>query len=251
MTNFEINRYDVKTILESSTLPIGCAAKRLKEAEQVEMTQKTLTTENNSLTSHLTDGIPSYHTSHHNNWPNIVFQQVQSLPMNFAYSAHQRLWCKQEIPDTDTSGQSYQNLHQLQLANNTHNFFQPSVMHNLINLDSSSLEHSSGSNSVMYGNGGGYGVPMGTILAQEGNQNPGFGENNFENSYGATDPYNPRNLCYLSQQSLNGSVKPSSVYDQGSACNNWIPTAVPALDPKTNSMAVCHGAPTFTVWNDT
>ncbi|KAL0402668.1 UNVERIFIED_CONTAM: AP2-like ethylene-responsive transcription factor BBM2 [Sesamum latifolium] len=32
VTNFEINRYDVKSILESSTLPIGGAAKRLKDA---------------------------------------------------------------------------------------------------------------------------------------------------------------------------------------------------------------------------
>ncbi|GFP94135.1 ap2-like ethylene-responsive transcription factor plt1 [Phtheirospermum japonicum] len=41
VTNFEINRYDVKAILESSTLPIGSgAAKRLKEAQAIESSRK-------------------------------------------------------------------------------------------------------------------------------------------------------------------------------------------------------------------
>ncbi|KAK9735996.1 hypothetical protein RND81_04G243600 [Saponaria officinalis] len=41
VTNFEMNRYDVKTILESTTLPIGGgAAKRLKEAQAIESSRK-------------------------------------------------------------------------------------------------------------------------------------------------------------------------------------------------------------------
>ncbi|KAJ0242204.1 AP2-like ethylene-responsive transcription factor PLT2 [Hirschfeldia incana] len=41
VTNFEINRYDVKAILESNTLPIGGgAAKRLKEAQALESARK-------------------------------------------------------------------------------------------------------------------------------------------------------------------------------------------------------------------
>ncbi|GFP92734.1 uroporphyrinogen decarboxylase chloroplastic [Phtheirospermum japonicum] len=41
VTNFEINRYDVKDILESRTLPIGGgAAKRLKEAQAIESSRK-------------------------------------------------------------------------------------------------------------------------------------------------------------------------------------------------------------------
>lgn len=228
----------MKSILESSTLPIGGAAKRLKEAEQAEMAAEALRSESNSLTSHLTDGIHTY-PSHQNTWPTIAFQQAQPLAMHYPYGGtQQRLFCKQEIPDADTS--SYQDLHQLQLGNNynTHNFFQ---LHNLMNLDSSSMEHSSGSNSVMYSNGSNYGIPMGTPLGDQGTQIQEFGEHNDENPYGTTDPYAARNMYYLSQQSSNGS-----------ACNNWsIPTAVPNLAPRTNSMALCHGAPTFTMWNDT
>ncbi|CAL1391122.1 unnamed protein product [Linum trigynum] len=41
VTNFDMNRYDVKSILESSTLPIGGgAAKRLKEAQALESSRK-------------------------------------------------------------------------------------------------------------------------------------------------------------------------------------------------------------------
>lgn len=41
MTNFDMNRYDVKSILESNTLPIGGgAAKRLKEAQALESSRK-------------------------------------------------------------------------------------------------------------------------------------------------------------------------------------------------------------------
>ncbi|KAK3020506.1 hypothetical protein RJ639_045448 [Escallonia herrerae] len=264
VTNFEISRYDVKSILESSTLPIGGAAKRLKDAEQAEMTMDVRRMDDNSITSHLTDAT---------NWPSIACQQAQPFSMHYPYG-QQRLWCKQE-QDADVT-HSFQDLHQLQLGN-THNFFQPSVLHNLMNLDSSSMEHSSGSNSVIYSDGnsgsgnnvtyqggvgygsvGGYVIPNGTIVAQEGNQisGNGFGDNEvkalgYENAYGSTDAYNARNMYYLSQNSSAGAVKATVYYDQGSACNNWVPTAVPALAPRTNGMAVCHGAPTFTVWNDT
>lgn len=41
VTNFDMNRYDVKSILESNTLPIGGgAAKRLKEAQAMESSRK-------------------------------------------------------------------------------------------------------------------------------------------------------------------------------------------------------------------
>lgn len=263
VTNFDMSRYDVKSILESSTLPIGGAAKRLKDVEQAEMTVDGQRTDDN-LSSQLTDGISSYSGAHHG-WPTLAFQQAPP------YSMHpygQRVWCKQE-QDSDVP-HNFQDLHQLQLGS-THNFFQPnSVLHNLMGMDSASMEHSSGSNSVIYGsqggadsNGVGYGsnggyvIPMSTVIASDGNQhqgNHGFGDSEvkglgYENVYASTGAYHGRNMYYLSQQSPAGVAK-ASTYDQGSTCNNWVPTAVPTLAPRSNSMAVCHGAPTFTVWND-
>ncbi|KAK9292415.1 hypothetical protein L1049_020385 [Liquidambar formosana] len=288
VTNFDMSRYDVNSILESSTLPIGGAAKRLKDAEQAEMTVDGVQrTDDDNMSSHLTDGINNYGATHHPGWPTVAYQQAQPFSMHYPY-AQQRLWCKQE-QDTDANNHSFQDLHQLQVGN-THNFFQPSVLHNLMSLDSSSMEHSSGSNSVIYSNGGGGGgdgsggsggggggggggyqgvgygsngggfvMPMSTVIAHEGNHNHqsnSFGENEvkplgYENVYGTTDPYHARNFYYLSHQSSVGMVK-ANPYDQGSTCsNNWVPTAVPTHAPRTNNMALCHGAPTFTVWNDT
>lgn len=265
VTNFDMSRYDVKSILESSTLPIGGAAKRLKDAEQAEMTidAQSTTTEN---TSHLTNGIPNYGTDHHHGWPTIAFPQLQSYSMHHPY-VQQRVWCKQE--QDDNCNYTFQDVNQIQLGN-THNFFhQPSsVLHNLMSLESSTLDHSSGSNSAVYSNVGGgdgigyggFGIPMATVIPQEGNngQGNGYGDNDikmlgYDTVFGSSDPnYQARNLYYLQQQSsAGGAVKASGVYDQGSACNNWVPTAVPTLAPRTNNMALCHGAQNFTVWNDT
>ncbi|CBI17594.3 unnamed protein product, partial [Vitis vinifera] len=105
----------------------------------------------------------------------------------------------------------------------------------------------SGSNSVIYSGGVGYGnnigfvMPISTVIAHEGGHgqgNGGFGDSEvkaigYDNMFGSTDPYHARSLYYLSQQSSAGMVKGSSAYDQGSG------------------LAVCHGTPTFTVWNDT
>ncbi|KAL4609838.1 hypothetical protein ACB092_08G009500 [Castanea dentata] len=267
VTNFDMSRYDVKSILESSTLPIGGAAKRLKDVEQAEMTvDGQRTDDHDNVSSQLTDGINNYGGAPHHGWPTLAFQQAQPYSMHYPYG--QRVWCKQE-QDSDPP-HSFQDLHQLQLGN-THNFFQPnSVLHNLMGMESASMEHSSGANSVIYSNGGGatadgygsnggYIMPLTTVIANEGNNqnqgNNGFGDSEvkalgYDNVFASTDPYHARNLYYLSQQSSTGVIK-ASTYDQGSACNNWVPTAVPTLAPRSNNMAVCHGAPTFTVWNDT
>lgn len=268
VTNFEISRYDVKSILESSTLPIGGAAKRLKEAEQAEMALNAHRPNDDNINSHLTDGMSSYGA--HHAWPTIAFQQAQPLTMHYPYSQQQRLWSKQEN-DSDVT-HSFQDFHQLQLGN-THNFVQPSVLHNLMSLDSATMEHSSGSNSVIYSNGSsenatyqgigygsncGYLLPMSTVIAEDGNQSQGngYGSENAvkaigcENMFGSSDPYQTRNYYYNSQQSSNGTFK-AALYDQGSSCNTWVPTGVPTLAARTSSTAVCHGSSTFTVWNDT
>jgi len=270
-----MSRYDVNSILESSTLPIGGAAKRLKEAEHAEIAMDIAqrTDDHDNMGSQLTDGISSFGAVQHG-WPTVAFQQAQPFSMHYPYG--QRLWCKQE---QDSDNRSFQELHQLQLGN-THNFFQPSVLHNLVSMDSSSMEHSSGSNSVVYSsgvndgtstgtNGGyqgigygssaGYAVPMATVISNNDNnhnQGNGYGDGEqvkalgYENMFSSSDPYHARNLHYLSQQPSAGGIK-ASAYDQGSACFNWVPTAVPTIAAaRSNNMAVCHGAQPFTVWND-
>ncbi|KAG8380333.1 hypothetical protein BUALT_Bualt06G0004700 [Buddleja alternifolia] len=203
VTNFEINRYDVKTILESATLPIGAAAKRLKDAENAEMALKMQRADEVNLIEH----------GHINGWPSSIAFQQQSQPL-IMYPYNQRLWCKQE-QDPDNSFNSIN--HQIQQLGNTQNFVQPSVLHNLMSLDSCSMQNGPGSNSVVYGNNG-----NGSFVDVQDEEKPV----GYEGMYGLTDA---RNLYYQQQP------------QQSSSCDyNWIPTAVPAP-----------GARNFTVWNNT
>ncbi|XP_021772295.1 AP2-like ethylene-responsive transcription factor AIL1 [Chenopodium quinoa] len=269
VTNFEINRYDVKAILDSTTLPIGGAAKRLKDVEELTAAPdkqiiRAIAAVDDHETSQLTNAAYGNGTPNFHSWPGIAFPtaQAQPLAMHYPYAAsqqqqQQRLWCKQEVQDTTHDYQDHLN-QQLQLNNGTHNFFQ---MHNLMGLEnpSSTLEHTSaGSNPGVYGNGsgnesvggGGYGLPFGmsTVIAHEGNEN-GNEKSGYENYY------------YYSHQGNNASNATGvrgavGTYDQGTSCNNWVPTAIPALVPRPNNMAAVggHGGgaiPTFTVWNDT
>lgn len=263
VTNFELSRYDVKAILESTTLPIGGAAKRLKDVDDLTSAADTrhqilrvaAATDHDNTNSQLSSDhagiIPNFHS-----WPGIAYPQ-QAHPLSMHYPYAQRLWCKQENePDVGTNSGNYQDHlhHQLQLnSGSTHNFIQ---MHNLMGLESTnsaSLEHSSGSNSMVYGNGNGNGNDAGAyngihpfgVIAPEGNAN-GNGNGYMESND------NQGNYYYFSQQGNGGGGglrAAVGTYDQGSACNNWVPTAIPALAPRTTTMAA--GAPPFTVWNDT
>lgn len=275
MTNFEISRYDVKSILDSATLPIGAAAKRLKDVEQSEMSQRTEDTHNIGLLSHFTDGISSYGGGGgaHHGWPSLAFQQAQPLNMHYPYAStaaaahhhHQRLWCKQEQQhDNGDVSHGIQDIHQLQLGYNTHNnSLQPSVIHNLMGLDSSSMELSYGAAAVNgdggNNNGGGGFVMM--PIGQEGTHHQtlptnAFGENEVkplgysDNMFGSSsspDPYNQERSFYL----YNSQQPPPNA--AAATCINWVPTAVSSITTRAGNMAaVCHAAPaTFPAWNDT
>lgn len=201
-----------------------------------------------SLNLQLQDGpLTGYGNGPTHGWPSIAFQQPPHhhplSQLSYPYS-HQRMWCKQE-QDTDISHGFHDINHQLQLGS-TQNFLQPSsVMHNIMSLDSASMEQSSGSS--MYGSDASMVPMMGTVIVQDGNGNAYLGNNHEDQSMlGSADHgyQQARNYYYQSQQTGLGK---GSVYDQ--AASSWIPTAVPAA--RTNNVAVCHGAPTFTVWNDT
>jgi AP2-like factor, ANT lineage len=237
VTNFDVSRYDVKSILESNTLPIGGAAKRLKDvSEHTENHIDGRRSEDENLTSHLTEaGLPTY-GSHHG-WPTMAFQQAQPLSMH--YYGQPGVWCKPEHDNIIDAGRSLQELQHMQSGSGTHNFFHPSGMHNMIGMGSS--DHSTGSNTVVY-NGDGYIMPMGTMMIDHGQSSNQTGSYNGENEgMLAASGY------YMSQQSSSGAGR-----QQGNGCNNWVQSSVQAMAPRSaNSVTVCHGAPPlFTVWND-
>lgn len=264
VTNFDMSRYDVKSILESSTLPIGGAAKRLKEVEQVQVgltvnNAHRSSSEEDSMSSHLSYG-PTY-----NAWPSLAaiqqpqpYSQIHSYPFGL-----NKLYCKPE-QDSSEASQTFQDIHQLQLGSrSTHNFFQSnSGVQTYMSIGSASSidNNSSGSSSVIYGGGDGYGgggymIPMATtnFIGNDGNQNQrsinGYGDDEvkslgYENVYSSSDPYHARNMCYFSQQTSGEEVKASG-YD---ACNTWVPTAIPP--PRPINMVPCNGAPPFTLLHE-
>ncbi|XP_024970781.1 AP2-like ethylene-responsive transcription factor BBM1 [Cynara cardunculus var. scolymus] len=246
VTNFEINRYDVKCILESTTLPIGGAAKRLKDAEQAAATELLRVAKEDHLTSQMTthEGIHGYAAM---NWPSSIDYHHQTLsqphaqpfsmhyPQNYTNgSSQQRLWCKQEQHDPD-HGQGFQDLQHI------HQFFQPSppssVLHNLMNLDSSSMEHS-------YDGGGEH---HHAVVGYDGDS----GNNGYINHMMATttNGSSQDGLCDQNHGVSNGNLY---YHHEGSTYSNWVPTAIPTLAARTANLVVAHGdAPTFTMWNDT
>ncbi|KAL5991051.1 hypothetical protein ACLOJK_011957 [Asimina triloba] len=274
VTNFDMSRYDVNSIMQSSSLPIGGGGKRFKDMEPNEASTNGQRTDSDNLTSRPADGISSY-GSQHNGWQTIAFQQAQPVTMHYPYDQQRSGWCKQE--EGTSTGQGIQDLQQLQLGN-THNFFQPhqqpSMMHNLMSLDTSSLEHSTGSTSVVYNNGTGgssgnlqgvvgggnhgYMMPMNALISVQSNDNhSSFGENDvkqlgYENMVASNaDPYTGKSLYYLSQQSPADLVKPSPSGDgQTSPCSNWMPNSSQTLGSRSNNLTLCPGAPIFSVWND-
>ncbi|CAL4886720.1 unnamed protein product [Urochloa decumbens] len=176
VTNFDMSRYDVKSILESSTLPVGGAARRLKDAvDHAEAAGATIwraADMDGGVISHLADaaGMGAYAASyggHHHPWPTIAFQQQPSpLTVHYPYGQPSRGWCKpeQDAAVVAAAAHSLQDLQQLHLG---HNFFQAS--------SSSAAVYSGGAAGYHQGLGGGSGgggsflmAPSSTVVADQG-----------------------------------------------------------------------------------
>ncbi|KAG4183535.1 hypothetical protein ERO13_A09G115000v2 [Gossypium hirsutum] len=149
VTNFDMNRYDVKAILESNTLPIGGgAAKRLKEAQALESSRKreemialgSSFQYGSSSTSRLPQAYPLMQFDHQSQQQPLL--TLQNHDINSQYT--------QEDTSSSTFHQNYirtqLQLHQ-QFYNNTYIQNNPALLHGLMNLSCSSP-------SVVDNNGG-------------------------------------------------------------------------------------------------
>nr|XP_009799137.1 PREDICTED: AP2-like ethylene-responsive transcription factor PLT2 isoform X3 [Nicotiana sylvestris] len=153
VTNFEMNRYDVKAILESNTLPIGGgAAKRLKEAQAFESSRKR-DQEMISLNSTTT-----FHQYENSNNSGVAFQ---------TYPLMQQQPLLSTLQNQDFSSQFHHSyiqtqlqLHHQQSHQMYNDYFQsnnPVFLHGLMNnmgSSSSVMNNNGGSSSGSYSNGG-------------------------------------------------------------------------------------------------
>ncbi|CAN1158168.1 AP2-like ethylene-responsive transcription factor PLT2 [Linum perenne] len=159
VTNFDMNRYDVKSILESNTLPIGGgAAKRLKEAQALESSRK------REEMIALGSTYP-YATSGSSRL------QAYSLMQPTPYDQAQPLLTLQNGQDMSPYGTAQNNYLQTQLhlahqsAAATYLQSNPGMLHGLMNMGSGSSSVMDGSNNGSYGAGSGFlgnGLEMGT-----------------------------------------------------------------------------------------
>jgi AP2-like factor (ANT lineage) len=169
VTNFDMSRYDVKSILESSTLPVGGAARRLKDAvDQVESGATIWRADMDAgVISQLADaGMGAYASYGHHGWPTIAFQQPSPLTVHYPYGQPSRGWCK---PEQDAAvaaaAHSLQDLQQLHLGSAAaHNFFQAS--------SSSTVYNGGGASTAAgyqgLGGGGSFLMPSSTVVADQG-----------------------------------------------------------------------------------
>ncbi|KAL2600908.1 hypothetical protein GLYMA_10G171400v4 [Glycine max] len=212
VTNFDMNRYDVKSILESSTLPIGGAAKRLKDAdEQVDLTIM------DPQTPHVDSNINIFGASHHS----LALHQPQPYShLNYTYG--QKFWIDSASVDNNnnSSGSNYViygggDGYAIPMATPTFNIADDDDV--VQNSRSNGLEHND--------------VKM-------------LGYENVLSS--STDPYHARDLCYLSQPASGDTVK-GSAYD---ACNTWVPFVIPSTLALRHTNDLCSGASPFTLLHE-
>ncbi|KAJ1286665.1 hypothetical protein BS78_03G369400 [Paspalum vaginatum] len=256
VTNFDMSRYDVKSILDSSALPIGSAAKRLKEAEAAASVQHAgvVSYDVSRIASQLGDGgaLAAYGAHyHHGAWPTIAFQPGAAAGLYHPYAQPLRGWCKQEQDHAViAAAHSLQELHHLNLGTGAHDFFSAgqAAMHGLGSVDNASLEHSTGSNSVVYNSvgdtsggtmGGGYMMPPMSAAAAA---TTAMVRHDDEAKQAAQMEYE----SYLVNAENYGGGRMSA----------WTPASAPpvaaAASSNDNMAGVGHGgAQLFSVWNDT
>jgi AP2-like factor, ANT lineage len=165
-----MSRYDVKSILESSTLPVGGAARRLKDAVDHPEAGATIwrADVDGGVISQLADaGLGGYASYQHHGWPTIAFQQPSPLSVHYpAYGQPlSRGWCKTE--QDAAAARSLQDLQHLHLGSPAaHNFFQASS-------SSSTVYNGGGAAASGYhpgglGGGNSFLMPSSTVVADQG-----------------------------------------------------------------------------------
>jgi len=256
VTNFDMSRYDVKSIIESSSLPVGSTTKRPKDGTD----QSDIDVNGNcaevagpmTATNQLTDGIGSSGPEHcgYSGW-----SPAAMVPISLQYSkgrGHSKLWCKEELDGAVVS--AAHNLHQLQhipASAGTHNFFQPSQVQDVagaVDVPSLSVD----TNSLLYDRGigyhgtmgFGYAMPVATLV--DGNlAASGYGveDDTTSERYGGRG-----NLYYLSQDlPVTNSGKADS-YEHGVGSESWLPSNLPVILQKAANVTVCHDTPVFSGW---
>ncbi|CAM0884149.1 unnamed protein product [Alopecurus aequalis] len=279
VTNFDMTRYDVKSILDSSALPIGSAAKRLKDAETAAATSAASLAQQHQqhagvVTSYDMGALAAYGTAYHHlpiaaAWPTIAFQSPSPQASNGTHMYHPyaaqaqplRGWCKPE-PDhaVIAAAHSLQELHHLNLGTGAgpHDFFSQHAQAmqqqhgGLGSIDNTgaSLEHSTGSNSVVYNNGAvesGYMLPLSTTVTASHEQ-AALAHARAAHAYNTGSMTRDQNDGKIAYETF--FLGNTEAYG-GGRMSAWTPTSAPPSTSSNDMTSAGNGAQLFSVWNDT
>nr|AAS97941.1 AP2/EREBP transcription factor [Arabidopsis thaliana] len=218
VTNFDMNRYNVKAILESPSLPIGSSAKRLKDV-------------NNPVPAMMISNNVSESANNVSGWQNTAFQH-QGMDLSLLQQQQERYvgYYNGGNLSTESTRVCFKQEEEQQ------HFLRNSPSH-MTNVD----HHSSTSddsvtvcgNVVSYGGYQGFAIPVGTSV-------------NYDPFTAAEIAYNARNHYYYAQHQQQQQIQQSPGGDFPVAISN-----------NHSSNMYFHGegggegAPTFSVWNDT
>lgn len=189
VTNFDMNRYDVKSILESNTLPIGGgAAKRLKEAQAIESSRKreemialgsSFPYGSTSSSSRL-QAYPLMQTPFEQPQPLLTLQNQDISQYTQDSSFHQNFLQTQLHLHQQSTGSNFlhnQSSQNPQYYNSTYIQNNPALLHGLWNMgSSSSVMENNGSSSGSYSTGGYLGNGLGMASNSTGSNAVGSAE---------------------------------------------------------------------------
>ncbi|CAH2072521.1 unnamed protein product [Thlaspi arvense] len=218
VTNFDMSRYNVKAILDSPSLPIGSAAKRLKDA-------------NNPVPSMMASSNVLASENNASSWQNAALQHHQGIDLSLLQQHQERYngyYNGGNLSSENARACFKQEEDQQHFLSNS-----PSLMSNIDHHSSASDDSVTVCGNVLgYGGYHGFAVPVGTSVNS--------------NAFVAAEiAYNARNHYYFAQQQ-------QQIQQQSPEGDFPV-----AMSNNVGSNMYYHGegggegASTFTVWNDT
>ncbi|GJN41202.1 hypothetical protein PR202_gn00548 [Eleusine coracana subsp. coracana] len=253
VTNFDMSRYDIKSIIESQ-IPVGGGTTKCIKNVPEHFDDAGHLAASNLLTEGIGSYAPRYDT--YGGWGPITFLSPLQNSIDHCHS-NSTMWCKQEEQDgaVVAAAHSLHNLNHLRnLGSSTHNFYQPLAVQEVMgfsdihpqSLDSNLVMHS---NHIGYHHGAvsrsGYSMPVACKLVEGQGNHAASSYGDDDRSGTVSDHYNGRNLYYYhSQDSPVDDASKNNTFGQGVEYENWV-SSPSVMAQKATDMMVCHGLPLY------
>ncbi|KAK3118665.1 hypothetical protein QOZ80_9BG0703620 [Eleusine coracana subsp. coracana] len=206
VTNFDMSRYDIKSIIESQ-IPVGGGTTKCIKDVPEHFDDAGHLAASNLLTEGIGSYAPRYDT--YGGWGPITFLSPLQNSIDHGHS-NSTMWCKQEEQDGAVVAAAHS-------------------LHNLNHLLSRS----------------GYSMPVACKLVEGQGNHAASSYGDDYRSGTVSDHYNVRNLYYYhSQDSPVDDASKNNTFGQGVEYENWV-SSPSVMAQKATDMMVCHGLPLY------